>query len=149
MKRDPHLLALSFLCVSQCSSTPAPRELHPDCYRRARYTVADIPALIKRLSDPTPTEDIVPYVGGYYAVGDEALWGLVEVIPHLPYRSFVGEPQQSEWEAIGVGAYYKYVRADPRNRVGLQQAVRAWIQNATREQREQWGTVKWVPVDGY
>lgn len=135
--------------VGCASHAPTDQELHPECYRPARYGVSDLPHLVEHLADPTPTERPIDYFGGCHAEGDEALEAIFEVIPDLPLDSLVPEPHRSRWPEVGAGAYYEYVRAAPANRLQFREAVRKWIADATPRQRDSWGREKWIPIPGY
>lgn len=150
MKKTLFLL-LIFCCLVSCSKKSEPKSyvnMFPE-YRPAKYSVEDLPRLIRKISDDRKTKTIVPMFGGFYANGDIAFLGIMDIIPELPFREFIPEPYFSQWDDIGFTIYYNYVRKDKAHRIALQSAVLNWVNAASSKQKKTWGKIKQFPVEGH
>lgn len=110
---------------------------------------AAVPELLARLDDATPIEPAanVPVIGGPFTRGDVALEALLEIVD-VPWQELVPRNvKQQRVPVLGWGAYYEYVRADPRNRKQLAAAIRKWY--AANQSRLKHQPLHEHPAGGY
>jgi hypothetical protein len=118
----------------------------PEFYAIVDQGLGIVPELIDLVGDPTPTDRIVPLVGGYYAVGDIAMSAINSIVAHVPWLEFITSPDDPRIEAIGFGVYWAYVRESPENRLEIQSHIRRWFQQ--NEINLVWRPVPELPMGG-
>lgn len=94
-----------------------------------------IEPLIDRLDDTTRSKAFVPNFGGYWTVGDISYVALQEIIHDIPTFDLL--PVEFDENGCGYCAYWKHLRAGPKNRKQFQKEVRMWY----RQYREK---IVWV-----
>jgi hypothetical protein len=80
-----------------------------------------IPYLINKIDDETPTDAVVPNIGGNHVVGDIAILILQNIVRDIPIISCVGGSEKN-----GSMDYWRFVRSNTRNRRYLKDRVRGW-----------------------
>lgn len=87
-----------------------------------------IPVLLDRLTDSTTTSAGVSVFGFNYTVADIAYSALQEIVHGIPTLLLMGiDPAKSTCPFCD---YWEYLRADYRNRLKFQKAVKNWYKKA-------------------
>lgn len=85
-----------------------------------------VPEVLELIPEATITRHLVPLFGGSYAVGDIATAALMKII-NVPLLELVIRLDPEASRECGFCAYWRFVRADPENRVVLRDGLREWF----------------------
>jgi hypothetical protein len=87
-----------------------------------------LPDLLRCMDADVETSALVPNFGGHYTTGDIAFHAIMDIVHGLPVIEWTDNHDHPQFDNLGFGIYWSYVRSSPSNRMRLRKRCSSWLQ---------------------